>query len=76
MASATGKRIVSLPELAKAEHVAEWMHTTRQAVYLMVNRGEIPATCLFRIGRRLLFDADRLRSWLAEKRGSSHESAK
>jgi excisionase family DNA binding protein len=65
-----------LPELVKPERVAEWMGITRHSVYLMVSRGEIPASCCFKIGRRLRFDAAQLRSWLAEKRGSSLERAK
>lgn len=63
-----------LPELVTPERVAEWLGVSRHAVYLMVNRGEIPGS--IKIGRRLRFDADQLRSWLAEKRSPSRGSAR
>lgn len=60
-----------LPELATPERVAEWLGVTRKAVYHMVDRGEIPASAIVRIGTRLRFDVASLRSWLSEKRAPS-----
>lgn len=65
-----------LPELVRPERVAEWLGLDRRGVYLMVTRGEFPPECIVHIGRRLRFDAESLRSWLAEKRTSSRPSAK
>lgn len=65
-----------LPGLVKAERVAEWLDVERADVYQMVHTGEIPAYCIVRVGRRLRFYVDRLRSWLAELEGSSRASAK
>jgi hypothetical protein len=72
-----------LPELMRPEQVAEWLELRSddgtisvRALYLMVQRGEIPGDCILRFGRRLRFDAVRLRSWAAEKRGPSRESAR
>jgi excisionase family DNA binding protein len=65
-----------LPELVKPERVAEWIGVSRAVVYQMVHVGEIPPHCVARIGRRLRFYADQLRSWLAEQQGSSRTSAK
>jgi excisionase family DNA binding protein len=58
-------------EIWKAEDVAESMKLGRTDVYQMVHSGEIPAWLIFRLGRRLRFDAVRFRRWFAEKRASS-----
>ena len=66
----------AVPQLMKAERVAELMDCSRRDVYSMVHRGEIPPSCFLHIGRRLRFYADRLRDWLAENEGPSRTSAK
>lgn len=65
----------ALPELLTPDDVATWLRITKQAVYDMVHRGEIPASCIVKIGTRLRFDAEALRRWLAEKRGHPQKSA-
>jgi predicted DNA-binding transcriptional regulator AlpA len=72
MGKAACKLVEGLPELMKAGQVADWLGETRAAVYAMVERGEFPSDVIIRFGpRRLRFDADGLRRWAAEKRGSS-----
>lgn len=57
-----------LPVLRTPEQVAEWLGITRKALYIMVDRGQIPAIAVIRIGTRLRFDEARLKDWIAEKR--------
>jgi excisionase family DNA binding protein len=45
--------------------VAELLRTTPIAIYAMVERGKIPG--VLRVGRRLLFSEDVLRTWIAER---------
>lgn len=61
--------MTSLPELATADEVADWLRTTRRSVYAMVDRGQLPG--VVRVGRRLLFDRAVLVRWLDERRAVS-----
>jgi excisionase family DNA binding protein len=61
----------SPPEYLTAEEAAAWLRTTRKAIYVMAERGQLPGVT--RIGRRLLVRRDDLRSWLDEKRAASPE---
>lgn len=57
------------PLLLTADEVAVLLRTTRQAIYAMVERGQLPGVT--RIGRRLLFRSDDLLDWLRQKSASS-----
>ncbi|RMH36308.1 MAG: DNA-binding protein [Deltaproteobacteria bacterium] len=59
----------TLPALATAAEVADWLRTSRKAVYAMVERGQIPG--VVRIRRRVLFDRARLVEWLEKRRAVS-----
>jgi predicted DNA-binding transcriptional regulator AlpA len=61
---------VTLPRLCRADDVAAWLQLeSRKAVYTMVERGEIPARCVVRIGpRRLRFIVDELNTWFDEQK--------
>lgn len=59
----------ALPCLLAADDVAELLRTSRKAVYLMAERGQLPG--MMRIGRRLLFRRDDVIQWLNESRASS-----
>jgi excisionase family DNA binding protein len=60
-----------LPMLLTVEEVAEILRTTRDAVYAMNERGQLPG--VVRIGRRLLVDSETLVNWLRQKRAPSKE---
>lgn len=53
-----------LPWLLTTEHVAAFLHTSRGAVYGMIERGQIPG--VVRIGRKLRVRRDDLVAWLRE----------
>ncbi len=57
------------PPLLTAAEVAELLRTSRKAVYVMVERGQLPGVT--RIGRRLLVCRDELRAFLDERRKAS-----
>jgi excisionase family DNA binding protein len=57
------------PVLLTVGEAAELLRTTRRAIYVMVERHQLPG--LIRIGRRLLFRADDLLDWLDQKRAPS-----
>jgi excisionase family DNA binding protein len=65
---AAEKQDKSLPVLRTPEEVASWLGVSRKALYIMVDRGQIPAVAVIRIGVRLRFDEARLKEWIAEKR--------
>ena len=69
MNRATTKDSKGLPRLVTPEQVAESLGVTRKHVYLLVHRGQIPGECIVHIGRRLRFDAARLREWIDQARG-------
>jgi len=58
----------ALPKLLSPEQVAEWLGVSRKSLYIMVDRGQIPASAVIKIGARLRFDESRLKEWIAEKR--------
>ena len=59
------------PVLLTVDEAAELLRTTRRAIYVMVDRRQLPGVT--RIGRRLLFRADDLLDWLDQKRAPSPE---
>ena len=54
------------PVLLTVDEAAELLRTTRRAIYVMVDRRQLPGVT--RIGRRLLLRADDLLDWLDQKR--------
>jgi excisionase family DNA binding protein len=61
----------ALPILLTADEAATLLRTTRRAIYIMVDRRQIPGVT--RIGRRVLFRSDDLLDWLDQKRAPSPE---
>ena len=53
---------------------ADLLRTTPRAIYVMVERRQLPG--LIRIGRRVLFRADDLLVWLDQKRAPSSREQK
>jgi excisionase family DNA binding protein len=60
-----------LPALMTSSEVAEFLRTTRKAVYAMVERGQLPG--VIRVGRRVLFHQQVLVDWLGQKSSPSLE---
>ncbi len=60
-----------LPVLLTADETADLLRTSRKAVYVMAERGQLPGVT--RIGRRLLVRRDTLVDWLDQKRTRSLE---
>jgi excisionase family DNA binding protein len=58
-----------VPVLLTVGEAAELLRTTPRAIYVMVERRQLPG--LIRIGRRVLFRADDLLDWLDQKRAPS-----
>ena len=54
-----------LPMLLTATDVADLLRTSRNAVYAMVERDQLPGVT--RVGRRLRFRRDTLLDWLDQK---------
>jgi excisionase family DNA binding protein len=61
----------ALPVRLTADEAATLLRTTRRAIYIMVDRRQIPGVT--RIGRRVLFRSDDLLDWLDQKRAPSPE---
>ncbi len=59
------------PILLTANETADLLRTSRKAVYVMAERGQLPGVT--RIGRRLLVRRDALLDWLDQKRTRSLE---
>ena len=57
------------PYLLTADEVAALLRKTRKAIYVMVERGQLPG--VVRIGRRLLFRRAELLDWLRQKSAPS-----
>ena len=61
-----GKRIDNgLSFLMTVAEVADFIRTSRNAVYAMVGRGQLPG--VIRIGRNLRFRRDTLLEWIDQK---------
>ena len=60
-----------IPVLLTTEEAASLLRTTRKAIYVMVERGQIPG--ITRIGRRVLIRNTDLLDWLDQKRAPSLE---
>lgn len=56
---------VQLPRLLRVDEVADFLRTSRKAVYCMIHRGEVPG--VIRVNRRVLVDARALLSWLDQR---------
>ncbi len=63
----TGPKIPQV--LLTAEETADLLRTSRKAIYVMAERGQLPGVT--RIGRRLLVRRDALLDWLDQKRAPS-----
>ncbi len=61
----------TLPVLLTADETADLLRTTRKAIYVMAERGQLPGVT--RLGRRLLIRRDALLDWLDQKRTRSLE---
>jgi excisionase family DNA binding protein len=59
------------PLLLTGDEVAALLRTSRTAIYVMVERGQLPGVT--RIGRRLLFRRAELLDWLRQKSEPSLE---
>jgi excisionase family DNA binding protein len=57
------------PVLLTVDETAQLLRTSRRAIYVMVERGQLPG--ITRIGRRLLFARADLLHWLDQKRAPS-----
>ena len=62
-------KAVRLPMLLTVDEAADFLRTTRRAIYAMVERRQLPGA--IRIRRRVLLRADDLLHWLDQKRASS-----
>jgi len=60
-----------LPVLITVDEAAELLRTTRRAIYIMLERRQLPGVT--RIGRRVLFRSADLLDWLDQKRAPSPE---
>ena len=59
----------AFPVLLTPAETADLLRTTRKAIYVMAERGQLPGVT--RIGRRLLVRRDALLDWLDQKRAPS-----
>lgn len=50
--------------------LADWLHSTKSSIYSLVSMGKIPANCVIRHGRRLLFVREEIMAWLMSLKGS------
>ena len=61
----------SVPALLTSAEVAKLLRTTRRAVYIMVERGQLPG--VVRLGRRVLVRQDAMVEFLRQKSAPSSE---
>ena len=59
----------NLPALLTVDDAAQLLRTTKKAVYVMIERGQLPGVT--RLGRRVLLRSDRLLEWLDQNCASS-----
>ena len=57
--------------LMTPDDVAVLLHTSRAAIYKMVERGQGPARLVIRLGRKVYFPRASLLHWLDQNRTSS-----
>jgi excisionase family DNA binding protein len=57
----------TLPQLLTPDQVAQWLGTSRKAIYARLERGQLARHAVVRIGRRLYFRGDALLVWLEEQ---------
>jgi len=55
----------ALPRYLTAAEAADLLRTSRKAVYVMIERRQLPGVC--RIGRRVLISAEALLEFLADQ---------
>ena len=60
-----------LPVLLDSGEVAEVLRTSKKAIYVMIERSQLPG--VVRIGRRVLFREEALLDWLRQKSTPSLE---
>ena len=65
------RRERTLPVLITVDEAADLLRTSRRAIYMMLERGQLPGVT--RIGRRVLFRSVDLLNWLDQKRAPSPE---
>lgn len=53
--------------------MAEWFRTTPAGIYALRAKGSLPPA--YRVGGRLLWDADEVAAWLSQQRDDSKASA-
>ena len=53
-----------MPELLTVSEAATLLRKTPNAVYLMIERGQLPAACVARVGKRVLLRNAALRAHL------------
>ena len=68
----SGPGMRSMPMLLTVDDAADLLRTTKQAIYAMIERRQLPG--VIRIGRRVLFRSDALLHWLHQKSASSLRS--
>lgn len=59
------KRPDGLPVYLKPDEVAELLRTSRKAIYVMIERRQLPG--VKRIGRRVLIRTENLLSWIDQQ---------
>jgi excisionase family DNA binding protein len=57
----------TLPQLLTPDQVAQWLGTSRKAIYARLERGQLARNAVVRIGRRLYFRGDALLVWLEQQ---------
>ena len=53
-----------MTKLIKVEELAEYLRTTPGTIYAWKSMGIIPADCVRKIGRKLLFVVEKIEEWI------------